>query len=539
MNDPAAMSESATVEFDAYRAPKSHGQCVVRPGLDAAREVLETNRSVAAAYPERLSRLRHGARTRLLRDAARYTTAYRDVDANSIQPDRPMVLAGHQPTLFHPGVWFKNFALSKVARDTSSTAVNLVVDSDVAPPSSVRVPGRDRSSRRLGYSLVPYDRRGGGVPYEQALVEDRHTFDTFDANVSRRLGGLVGNPLIEPLWKHAREAINRCGYAGCALAQARHRLEADLGLATLEIPQSVVCRAESFGAFAMMILREIDLFHRCYNESTELYRLHHGIRSKSHPVPNLRRDGEWYEAPFWVYGNQSPQRRALWVRPVSGGSRLELSDRAQRSRLIDSPESDPSGESFASLESPELKIRSRALITTMFARLVLSDLFLHGIGGAKYDQLGDLIASRFWGIMPPSFMAISATVLLPGFEDFPISDLDQHRAALIRMQRDIHYQPERFIDEAKLPVDLIQQKQMLLSDVPPKGKRRHWHQRIVQINRTLSTGLSKYAARLADESRTLANRRRDSMVMHSREHSFCLYPLEYLTDAYGQMLKSS
>ena len=51
----------------------------------------------------------------------------------------------------------------------------------------------------------------------------------------------------------------------------------------------------------------------------------------------------------------------------------------------------------------------------MYARLVLSDLFLHGIGGAKYDQLTDLIIARFFGLQPPGFVTLSATVLL--FED--------------------------------------------------------------------------------------------------------------------------
>ena len=32
---------------------------------------------------------------------------------------------------------------------------------------------------------------------------------------------------------------------------------------------------------------------------------------------------------------------------------------------------------------------------------VLSDLFIHGIGGAKYDELTDEIIRRFFGIEPP------------------------------------------------------------------------------------------------------------------------------------------
>ena len=54
----------------------------------------------------------------------------------------------------------------------------------------------------------------------------------------------------------------------------------------------------------------------------------------------------------------------------------------------------------------------RALTTTMFSRFLLGDLFIHGIGGAKYDELGDEIARRFFGIEPPGFLTVSMTLWL-------------------------------------------------------------------------------------------------------------------------------
>ena len=53
-----------------------------------------------------------------------------------------------------------------------------------------------------------------------------------------------------------------------------------------------------------------------------------------------------------------------------------------------------------------------ALVTTLFARLVLSDLFIHGIGGAKYDQLTDELIRSFFGLAPPDYLVISATLHL-------------------------------------------------------------------------------------------------------------------------------
>ena len=50
-----------------------------------------------------------------------------------------------------------------------------------------------------------------------------------------------------------------------------------------------------------------------------------------------------------------------------------------------------------------LRLRTRALTTTLFARLFLADLFVHGIGGAKYDAMTDQICERLFGMKAPSF----------------------------------------------------------------------------------------------------------------------------------------
>ena len=52
----------------------------------------------------------------------------------------------------------------------------------------------------------------------------------------------------------------------------------------------------------------------------------------------------------------------------------------------------------------------------MFARLFLCDLFIHGIGGAKYDQMTDAIIERFFGFAPPDYLTVTATAKLPIME---------------------------------------------------------------------------------------------------------------------------
>ena len=68
---------------------------------------------------------------------------------------------------------------------------------------------------------------------------------------------------------------------------------------------------------------------------------------------------------------------------------------------------------MAELARSGVKIRSRALVTTLWARMVLGDLFIHGIGGGNYDLVTDRIIERFFGRQPPGFMILSATLHLP------------------------------------------------------------------------------------------------------------------------------
>src|SRR5439155_16156781 len=141
----------------------------------------------------------------------------------------------------------------------------------------------------------------------------------------------------------------------------------------------------------------------------------------------------------------SPTRRRVFARRVNGG--WELTDRQGlilKSPIEDWPTTGPSSRLKAA------KLRPRALITTMYARLVLSDLFIHGIGGAKYDELTDLIIRRFFGIEPPAYITATATFRLP--IDRPNVSLDDVRSSAQRI-RELRYRPESFLRDARIRQD--------------------------------------------------------------------------------------
>jgi hypothetical protein len=520
--------------FRQYRAPDAHGAAVVEPSLAEAPRLLHENTALRAAQPTAADSLRQAARRQLIEDAIRYTAAYRDVSWAADASARPIIMAGHQPTLFHPGVWFKNFALSHVAERTGSIAVNLVIDNDVASGSSIRVPTVDPATGIASYALVRYDEAGGGVPYEQTTIGDRAMFDRFDAEVRKAIAPLVPDPCVTELWQHARRAIERCDVAGCALAQARHGLEGAIGLRTLELPLGVVCRTAAFTEFALSILSELPRFHRCYNDAANRFRAAHGIRSAAHPVPNLAEDGEWFESPLWIYGDDSPQRRPAWAR--LSNDQLVISDRRGRELRVDLRFPRLAAEQLAAHASANLKLRPRALLTTMFARLVLCDLFLHGIGGGKYDQLGDLIIRSFFQVTPPQFMVISATVRLPGIE--PGEDAGKIRR-LRRAIRDTRFQGERFAGQVELDPRWLERKRALLATMPQRGPYQAWRAQLAQVNEAMSRRLEPVRARLRMELAAAERQAASCSLLGSREHPLCIFPLDYLVGVYRSLLAAS
>ncbi|QDS91630.1 hypothetical protein FF011L_03610 [Roseimaritima multifibrata] len=520
--------------FQAYQVPRADQTALVSPPLAEAPGLLKENQRLAAGWSFEfagipIAQLRQQARVDLLAAANQYTSAYRDYSGP--QDPTSILLAGHQPQLFHPGVWFKNFALSKLGHSLSATPINLVVDNDLRGSGSVRVPAEGPDGRIQAASIA-YDDPGASVPFEQHRIANRQLFNSFDERLAAAVAPWVDSPCVFEMWKHARKAAERCENTGCALASARHAVEGELGLQTLELPLSVACRSRSFAAFLIGLVGDLPRLHACYNDSVLEYRAAHGIRSQAHPVPLLGESDGWLEAPLWLYGDDAPERRQVWVKQQ--GDLLYLSDLQGVTVSIDyDPESPEMADQLYRLQSANFKLRPRALVTTMYSRLILGDLFLHGIGGGKYDQLGDRIMGRFFEITPPSFMVMSATVWLPRIGEAADSE---SVTRLQRMIRDTRFNPQRFFPGADRPEELLAEHRALLANVPTGAEKSEWHRRLMDVNTKLSAMLDSVRSRLAAQQREAQEHSRQWNVLASREIPFCAYPLEMLDETFTKLL---
>lgn len=507
------------------RAPRRHGAVVAEPPLSDVRSLLTANRERLAAMTfDVLGRPGDDLRQQARQTAVAAAREYLREAGEPLPATEPLslLLAGHQPELFHPGVWVKNFALNGLAHQYGATPLNLVVDNDTVKATAlrlpaVRVPLPPVHEARPHLMRLPFDRWSSEVPYEERKVLDEALFASLPERARQPWDF---TPMLEEFWGEVLRQARRTDLLGERFASARRTWERRWGCHNLELPVSWLCRTEPFAWFACHLLADLPRFHTAYNSSVHDYRRRHGIRSRHHPVPDLASQGDWLEAPFWAWRPGQLRRGRLMVRTLTSHLELRVGDEEWPSlarssaRLI---------ESWRELETRGCKVRSRALTNTIYARLFLGDLFLHGIGGGKYDELTDELIRHFYGVEPPGYMVLSATLLLP-LPAYPAS-IEDHRR-LTRAVRDLYYNPQRHSDRGGSPLsEMAAQKQRWIEREPSDHReRRERFEALRSLTEQLRAPLTSRIQERERERVECEQQLQANAILQRRDYAFCLYP---------------
>jgi hypothetical protein len=513
------------------QAPKEDGAVLAHPPLAQTERLLGENKKRLSAISLNIlgrpfQTLRALARSNVLEAAQNYLAA----SGEAVPPaqGKTIVLAGHQPELFHPGVWIKNFALNGLARSLGAIPLNLVVDNDTAKNSVLHLPAEDH------IAAVPYDQRQSEVPFEERAVLDESLFRDMPQAAAKIMGGWNFAALLPDFWAEVCRHGQRTPLLGERFAAARRVFERRWQCANWEVPLSLVCGTEGFAWFALHILDNLPAFHDIYNTVVDEYRRRYHMRSRNHPVPNLAKEGDWFETPFWAWRSGQKRRERLFVRRTAEELSLRAGTESWPS-LRFGTRSDDLVAQWQALAGDGYKIRTRALTTTLFARLFLGDIFLHGLGGGKYDELTDEIMRQFYDIEPPSFLILTGTLLLP-FSRMPVSKDD--RCRLHALERDLWWNPQRHLENKALKsLELGDEKNRWIARVAVNAsERRTRYETLRKLTGELRPFVQDEEKQTRLKLERTAHDLRIQQICTRRDYAFCLYPEDRLWAFCGQFL---
>jgi hypothetical protein len=213
---------------------------------------------------------------------------------------------------------------------------------------------------------------------------------------------------------------------------------------------------------------------------------------------------------------------------------LALSDmETLRVELPIGPDTSPSKwvDALSRMEEHALRLRPRAVVTTLVSRLLVADVFVHGIGGAAYDQLTDAIVRRLTGCDPPRHAVVSGTLRLDvdrTFPGFSAADPAGQLAEIRRTLRDLEFHPERHL----VPVDgqpaavreLVHEKRRWIDTVPTAALARRRCHEIRTANAQLALAAEPLRRDLLARVMPMEAAIHARDILRSRAYPWCFYP---------------
>lgn len=409
--------------------------------------------------------------------------------------DRPIVMSGHQPTLWHPGILAKWLAMVHAAGSRGAHAAWVVVDHDEVSPLAVRVPTRNKAgvlaAREVELAIAE---SAAHVPASARPASPARE-PTLPGGESLALEG-VRDGLATII--AACNAFSGVRSAAEQAARATSRLTHADVLAESPEPTLVFATAlDQTAAFRRLLARLATEPNACVDA--------YNAAARAHPRAGIREldaSTDDPELPLWIM--QGGKRRSARV--------TDLTKTAQPGT--------PS------------RFAPRALFMTLLLRLHACDLFIHGLGGggshegAGYDEVMQDWAHRWLGPVTLAPMAtVTATLRLQFGGEPPVSIEAARRAEWTAW----HARNE----PAMLGDGLLSKDKRSLAtaiaalprhDPGRRAKFREMRAMVVQFQGSHAANL----ASLDEKALSLRARAASDAVRLDRTWPFPLYPLESL-----------
>ncbi|MCX7999492.1 MAG: hypothetical protein N3A69_11175, partial [Leptospiraceae bacterium] len=284
--------------------------------------------------------------------------------------DKKIYATGHQPDIHHPGILTKDIVLHHLL-DSNSVGIHFIVDTDYFEFEYFYPIRNHKNAELMQFSAHSHS------TFEGEKVSDCKRTELISILRSQKdeLKYFVNEKILEQVQRYLQYYIEKIE-ADQLLHDVNEEVQSEFlnsqGLKIYKIPVSKLIKTEAFLIYVDLIRKRQKEFMEIHNRALEKYRKEHKIKNHAQPLPNLGEN----EMPFWDYRNHE--------------------------RVC-----------FSVNELP-VYVLPRAVTLTLFLRIFLCDFFIHGTGGARYEQICEQLALEFFKIEACPYRIATATMhLLP------------------------------------------------------------------------------------------------------------------------------
>lgn len=517
------------------RTPADHGRTLFLPAPKQMPRDLRKNISYFSEVkiPEGDANLERAVcRQELIEKASRYSKKIGLEPAGEIQ-NKPLIVTGHQCQFYHGGILIKYLLLQCLAQDSGGTGLNLIIDNDLPKKTPLEIPFHSEDG--LGLQQTGFGQIDTEKIMEFQPLPTAKEIDLFLQELEKTPTTATIQKKISQLRQVVRKAYKRSDNLRDLYTQINHGMADGLRLRWLELPVSVMSGSDSFLRFAASMMKNLHRVRNCYNRALREFRGKHKICGSLRPVPDLageENEKGRQELPFWII--EKGKRQPLYGKFLK--ERLFLSNGIKNLAEFPIDYLEKQEELNNIFTKHRIAIRPRALTLTIFARLFFADYFIHGIGGAIYDQVTDNFIREFYQCEPPLFACASATLHLP-LGNYPSFEQTREESnKLQRAQRDWQYNPQIFFEKAKrgeaLEKLIIKRAQAITASDNLRKTRAASSERakafkhIRELNQEIAGLIPEVKQKLQDQQHALEKQIQEAKIAYHREYFFGLFEPE-------------
>lgn len=319
--------------------------------------------------------------------------------------DKTVIMTGHQPILYYPGIFVKLILASEIAKQFNGEAYYLVLDTD-----------RENVFWKFIFYKNSYYRKDLILnnPKEillNQLLEENKKEQLLEFLKEWELQFyFIFEPNFVPEIKSKLKKIYQ--YISTSKKIKISELSIflneifikELNLKIRPIFLSNILNTKTYKYIYEFIKSNYKKFYKIYNTLLNDFRKEHHIQNTAIPFPNLKEN----ELPFWKSNG--------YIR---------------RTLLLE--------------EDNNCLILPKAVIISLIIRGFLSDLMVHGVGGGFYDLVVERILNEFLGFSISPFITTTATVY-PSYKA-SISFSFEEKEKILNQLRIWKFNPEYFIND--------------------------------------------------------------------------------------------